>query len=189
MEPLGVDRRPLGMPADIARALRTGRWLFAVAAVISLLGSGFDIASYAQARLLPVAPFVEARCPASTAPLHAGDVEGSIPPGFVAVPVVGCDIAYVPGHSIDFWVSERSAPITAALLRALGRPDAAAWPGSACSADGHAGSRYVLLVDADGRAVRPHLPSKPCGDERSGTAAAINDLHYGPARIYDLQDP
>jgi len=177
------------MPADIARALRLGRCLFVVAAVISLLGLGFDFASYAQARPLPVAPFVDAHCPSTSGPLHLADPDGSIPSGFVAVRAVQCDIGVPPGDPSGYLVTQRSAPVTKALLRALRRPDAAAWPTQICTAMGHVDSRYLLLVDASGRAVRPHLPSKPCGDERSGTAAAIDRLHYGPATTYELKDP
>lgn len=176
------------MPTEIGRALRLGRWRSVVAAVMSLLGLGFDAVSSAQSRRLPVAPFVEAHCPTSTAPLHVGDVEGSIPSGFVAVQAMRCDIAYLPSDPSGFRVSERSAPVTKSLLRALAQPDAAAWPGVACTAEGHLNSRFLLLVDSAGRAVRPHLPSKPCGDERSGTASAIDSMHYGPASTYVLLD-
>lgn len=172
------------MPSEIARALLLGRWLFRVALVITLLGLGFDALSRAQTRPQPVAPFVEAHCPTSTEPLHLGHAEGSIPSGFVPV---RCDIAYISGV---IRVTEQSAPVTASLLRALARPDAAELvPGAACNAMGHANHRNLLLVDSAGRAVRPHLPSKPCGDERRGTAAAMTHLDYGPARSYDLRDP
>jgi len=174
------------MPSEIARALRLGRWLFRVASVISLLGLGFDLLSYAQTGPQPVAPFIEANCPTSTAPLHLGGDEGSIPSGFVPVRAIRCHVEYLANV---YRVTEQSAPVTKSVLPALARPDAAAWPGMACSAVGRAPGPYLLLVDSSGRAVRPHLPSKPCGGQRSGTVAAIARLHYGPATTYDLRDP
>lgn len=114
---------------------------------------------------------------------------GVLPADFRPVRVVRCR-----------WVSEtttrkvieedRASSVTQALLSSLELPDQVANPDShaACAAVATSLS-YLILVDAEGRAVVPHLPEEPCGAPRAEVARAVGELGLTLSRTYRFDVP
>jgi hypothetical protein len=132
----------------------------------------------------PPAALVRAGCPdrADRLPGYDGYGEqrgsGAVPTGFAPLTLRRCTLDAVVGDGSEDGLryavrEERAAAVPADLLAALLLPDQESTdPHAACPAIGRTPS-YLLLVDADGRAVVPRLPTAPCGEPREEVARAI----------------
>ncbi|SDU94134.1 hypothetical protein SAMN04488544_2313 [Microlunatus sagamiharensis] len=114
---------------------------------------------------------------------------GVLPADFRPVRVVRC--RWVSDTATRVVIEEdRTSSVTPAFLASLELPDQVANPDShaACAAVATSLS-YLVLVDAEGRAVVPHLPEEPCGAPRAEIERAVHDLGLTLARTYRFDDP
>ena len=114
---------------------------------------------------------------------------GVLPVDFKPVQVVRC--RWVSETATRVVVEEdRASAVTPAFLSALELPDQVVNPAShlACAAVATSLS-YLVLVDAEGRAVVPHLPEEPCGAPRAEVERAVADLGLTLAKTYRFDAP
>ena len=102
---------------------------------------------------------------------------GSIPTDFFPRSVLLCSIDLVTsgeGEAAGYTATTSEAPVSSDLLSALELPDQVFWFDSrgACTADAEAPLDLILL-DAEGQAVRPAVPVGPCGKIRPEVRKAI----------------
>ena len=114
---------------------------------------------------------------------------GVLPADFRPVRVVRC--RWVSGTTTTVVIEEdRTSSVTPTLLSSLELPDQVPNPDShaACAAVATSVS-YLILVDAEGRAVVPHLPEEPCGAPRAEVERAVHDLGLTLSRTYRFDVP
>jgi hypothetical protein len=154
------------------------RWWVAAVVVTSVL-AGCGRETPAREPGPPV--WVEAECP--RAQVGPGTEErGAIPDDFVTAHVLRCrsEVREVPGEgSWTFQVTEHAETSVASVasLVELLRGSSAALTADACRAM-LVIPPYVLLVDAEGRAVLPAVPTDECGQPRQEIIDAVEDLPY-----------
>lgn len=85
-----------------------------------------------------------------------GPQEVQLPSSFAPVSVTRCSQDL---KNNEYWVREQEAPLTEDLRGALQLPDTALPPDVTCNARApESGILFVLLVDREGRALRPKIP-------------------------------
>lgn len=166
-------------------------WYAGLVAVLVLVGCGAEPTGPAPAAAAP--KYVAASCPApGPTPANRPDVTaigpfggggGSIPAGFQLAWVLFCPIEqrYLPGQGT--WrvqVTERAdltASQASALLAVLREPSDATPAGQICAA-GLVIGPYYALIDRQGTAIDPALPTGPCGAVKPEVTKALSGLPY-----------
>jgi hypothetical protein len=152
-------------------------------------------------RPTPVATASLDHCPSRSSQLPRFDDHGwligsgRLPDGFRPVRVVRC--RWDPVESSrpevededEVVIGEDHAPtVTPAFLAALDLPDQTFAPGSHMACAAIATSLSILvLVDAKGHAVVPHLPADPCGNPRDEVVRAENELGLTLHKTYRFE--
>lgn len=161
------------------------RWIPWLAVVLVLAGCSAP----------PPPRWAEPRCPlvgAREVYVHPRSVQraGGIPDGFAASWVLRCRIEprTEDGANSTVLVVERADADLTDLVDALRMPDKYAWPfesfGCAASV---ATIDYFVLVDADGRALRPEVPLSKCESTRGEVNAALRVLPFRTLAEMTLQ--
>lgn len=126
--------------------------------------------------------WVTAVCPAQTINpvFDASEELGGIPADFVATAVVRCrnEFREVPGEGT--WVvqiTERADTPVSQLVTLLRRPSEPTSPGATCPDIAYS-VPYFALVDAEGRALLPDVPTEVCGKPREEVTNLLGTLPY-----------
>lgn len=118
---------------------------------------------------------------------------GALPVDFKATSVRWCrvagDVVGVPGGS-RHTVSEQTSPAPEVLLSVLTLPVQAFGPRDqgACAAI-YRLPVYVLLIDREQHAFRPHLPAGPCHEPRAEVLSALLALEPTTSTTYTFVLP
>ncbi len=148
------------------------------------------------------------RTPASLTPAHCPDnaagyglpgpsssttpAAGSVPAGFQSRTVLRCraDPTRAQDDPSRITVVQETAPITPALMSAIGLPDQdfarGRWGSTYACADASLPPPFVLLIDGRGSAVRPVLPQGPCAT-RPEVDQAMNALEFTTVRTFTVR--
>lgn len=127
--------------------------------------------------------WVEPNCPADAAngPISgAGEVKrGAVPGDFVTVSVMRCRPGFkqVPGQGE--WttaIAEKADTSAGDLVAQLRQPSAPSTDG-ACTME-FITSPYIMLINAEGKAVLPEIPKDPCGKPKIEVRNAADALPY-----------
>jgi len=179
-----------------SRAGRAALGLAVLSATTVLAGCGAVIPDALEGvRPTEVAVTSPDHCPSAPSELPSldgfGRIVGSgvLPVDFRPVRVVRC--RWVSETTTSVVIEEdRTSSVTPAFLSSLELPDQVANPDShlACAAVATSLS-YLILEDADGRAVVPHLPEEPCGAPRADVGRAVDDLGLTLSRTYRFDAP
>lgn len=127
------------------------------------------------------APIVTAACPRTEAELGGRTPQkpgGAIPAGFSAVQVIWCAPSdrVAPAGRDGPSYEERLAPVSAGFLAAMGLPDRVD-DGAVCPASVPEPT-YVMLADAEQRAIHVRLPLGPCGELRAEVRTELRALSF-----------
>lgn len=127
--------------------------------------------------------WVEVSCPAQEPELDvpsSAEKRGGIPTDFETVAVVRCrdETRLIPGEgSWTVRITERADILAPELVDMLRRPSDPAPANGMCTAIGYV-VPYVLLVNAEGKALLPALPTEPCGKPRDEVTNFFDTLPY-----------
>ena len=148
----------------------------------------------------PPAQPADARCPRDGVGLGAEGVDrgpvptpGALPADFEPTTVRWCrlsgDAVSVPDGS-RHTVTEQTSTAAAALLEVLTLPDQELDPRdhAACAAI-YRPPVYLLLVDREQHAFRPHLPAAPCHEPRPEVLSALLALRPTSSTTYTFDLP
>lgn len=112
--------------------------------------------------------------PATTAPPHA------LTPERVIRCAVDPAVQERADGSLDYTVRQQETRATASLLDALALPDTPRPSSGNVQCDANAEPIvYLLLVDASGKALKPHVPADWCGSPRP---EVVNELQHASWR-------
>lgn len=154
-----------------------------ITALLLSVAVGCGHAAPAAQNKADVAPlWVDAACPEQgdiSAPLGV-ETRGGIPDGFTATWLLRCrdEVRDVPGEgSWSVRVTERSDAPATELIDLLRRPSDPPPNDGVCPAIGYV-VPYFLLVDANGQALLPAVPTGPCGEPRAEVKDFLDALDY-----------
>lgn len=149
--------------------------------VALLLGAAVGCGQPVGERSADAAPvWVDPACPEDTTPLGIDDERGGIPEDFVTAAVLRCrdEVRDVPGDgSWSVRVTERADTPAAELVEMLRKPSDPLPDDELCPAVAYV-PPYFLLVDADGRALVPAVPTSACGQPRPEVEDFLDGLDY-----------